>query len=208
VKSLDAFDWAQVEGDLDAQGNAMLSGLFTEPECLALADGLRSAPLLTDDLTALRAGLYERLVGTANRWEQALGRERRYPGSFVAFSRERCVAGQAVERTALRRLRAGEHRALHRDTEDDQSFPFQVSALLSRPESDFVGGELVMTEQRPRMQSRPMVLAPKQGDAVIFTAYGKPFRGTKGFYRVSLKHAVSRVRDGERVALELFFGGA
>jgi hypothetical protein len=227
VKSLDAFDWTQVEADLDIQGHATLRGLLTESDCEALADGRRDANAradtidlgslkqgrgelrrfrsgLPDELVALRTSLYGRLVGTANRWQDGLGEKRRYPERFGALLP--CATnGQPPERSALSRLRAGEHWGLHKDIEGEHPFALQVSALLSRPDRDFSGGEFVMTELRPRMQSRPIVVVPKQGDAVIFAADGRPFRGKRGCYRVSLKHAVSRIRSGERVALELLF---
>ena len=227
MKSLDAFDWTQVETELDNQGHATLPGLFTESECKALAEVRpdasaqahttnleslkqgrgelrRFASGLPEELAALRASLYRRLVGTANRWQDGLREKRRYPERFGALF-PRATNGQPQERSALSRLRAGEHWGLHKDIGGDHPFALQVSALLSRPDRDFSGGELVMTELRPRMQSRPIVVVPKLGDAIIFAADGRPFRGKKDFYRVSLKHAVSRIRHGERVALELLF---
>jgi hypothetical protein len=159
---------------------------------------------LPEDLAALRASLYGRLVGTANRWQEGLGEQRRYPERFGGLS-ARATVGQsaAPERSTLSRFCMGEHWGLHRDLDGERTFPLQVSVLLSRPDRDFAGGQFVMTEQRPRMQSRPIVIVPKQGDAIIFAADGRPVRGTKGLYRVSLKHAVSPVRSGERLALEL-----
>jgi hypothetical protein len=227
VKSLDAFDWTHVEAELDTQGHATLRGLLTTSECKTLADGVRDANAqaetidleslkqgrgelrrlrsgLPDELAALRAALYERLVGTANRWQDRLSDKARFPERFGALS-ARAANGHPSERSALSRLRAGEHWGLHKGLEGDHPFPLQVSALLSRPDRDFSGGEFVMTELRPRMQSRPIVVVPKQGDAILFAADGRPHRGTRGFYRVSLKHAVSRVRSGERMALELLF---
>jgi hypothetical protein len=201
VKSLDAFDWTHVETDLDMQGHATLRGLLTEPECKAVASQAdtmlrRFRSGLPPELAALRASLYGRLVATARRWQDGLGEKWRHPDA---------VNGHPTERSALSRLRAGEHWGLHKDIEGEHPFPLQVSALLSRPNRDFSGGELVMTELRPRMQSRPIVVVPEQGDAIIFAADGRPFRGKTGSYRVSMKHAVSRVRSGERVALELLF---
>jgi hypothetical protein len=231
VKDLDTFDWAHVEAELDVQGHATLPGLLTTAECDALAASFQDTNVLTEaidlesikqgrgelrrfrnrlegDLSALRASLYGRLVGTANRWQEAMGEKQRYPRSFSALTKQRYARAQPAERSALSRLHASDHWGLHQDTEDELSFPLQISTLLSRPGRDFSGGELVMTEQRPRMQSRPIVVVPKQGEAIIFAAYRRPFRGTKGFYRVSLKHAVSRVRSGHRVALELLFDAA
>jgi hypothetical protein len=227
VKSLDAFDWTHIETELDTQGHATLPGLLTESECEALAESRRDASAQADtinlgslkqgsgelrrfrnglpnELVALRASLYGRLVRTANRWLDGLDEKRRYPEHFGALS-PRATNGHLTERSALSRLRAGEHWGLHRDIDGEHPFALQVSALLSRPDRDFSGGEFVMTELRPRMQSRPIVVVPKQGDAIILAAGGRPFRGKRGFYRVSLKHAVSRIRSGERVALELLF---
>jgi len=227
VKSLDVFDWTHIETDLDTQGHAILRGLLTESECEALAEGHRGANAqadtvdlesieqgcgelrrfpsgLPEKLAALRASLYGRLAGTADRWRDGLGEKGRYPERFGALS-PRATDGHPSERSALSRLRTGEHWGLHVDLAGEHPFPLQVSVLLSRPERDFSGGEFVMTELRPRMQSRPIVVVPRQGDAIIFAAEGRPHRGTKGFYRVRLKHAVSRVRGGERVALELLF---
>ena len=227
MKSLAAFDWTHIETDLDIQGHATLRGLLTEPECKALAEGRRDENAQADtidleslgegrgelrrfrsglpqELAALRASLYGRLFATATRWQDGLGEKRRYPERFGAPS-PRATSGHPTERSALSRLRAGEHWGLHKDVEGEHPFPLQVSALLSRPDRDFSGGEFVMTELRPRMQSRPIVVVPKQGDAIIFAADGRPFRGKTGLYRVSLKHAVSRIRSGERIALELLF---
>jgi hypothetical protein len=228
MKSLDAFDWAHVGAELDIQGHATLRGLLAESECKALAEGARDTNAqadtidlesikqgcgelrrfrsgLPEELAVLRASLYERLVGTANRWQEGLSEKRRYPESFSALSAR---GTREHPLFSLSRLRTGEHWGLHKDLEGEHAFPLQVSALLSQPGRDFSGGELVMTEQRPRMQSRPIVVVPKQGDVIILAADGRPFRGTKGFYRVSLKHAVSRVRSGERVSLEMLFDGA
>jgi hypothetical protein len=227
VKRLDAFDWAHVEAELDVQGHATLRGVLTEAECRSLAEDRRDASSqadtvdlellelgrgelrrfrsgLPEELAALRASLYGRLVGTANRWQDGLGEKRRYPERFGAPP-PHAANEHSSERSALSRLRAGDHWGLHKDLEGDHPFPLQVSALLSRSHRDFSGGEFVMTELRPRMQSRPIVVVPAQGDAIIFAADGRPHRGAKGFYRVSMKHAVSRIRSGERVALELLF---
>jgi hypothetical protein len=227
VKSLDAFDWTKVETALDMQGHATLPGLLTESECKVLAEGRRGANALADtidleslkqgcgelrrfrnglpeELAALRANLYGRLIGTANRWQDGLREKGRYPVRFGVLS-PRAANGHPSDRSALSRLRAGEHWGLHKNVDAEHPFPLQVSALLSRPDQDFSGGEFVMTEVRPRMQSRPIVVVPKQGDAIIFAADGRPLRGKRGIYRASLKHAVSRIRSGERVALELLF---
>jgi uncharacterized protein len=229
VKNLDTFAWAHVAAELDVQGYAILRGLLAESECKVLAEGSWDAnaePIdlesikqgvgalrrfrrgLPEELAGLRASLYGRLVGTANRWQDGLSEQRRYPARFGSLS-ARVTEGHSPERSAaLSRLCVGEHWGLHKDLADEHAFPLQVSALLSQPGRDFSGGEFVMTEQRPRMQSRPIVVVPNQGDAIIFAADGRPVRGTRGLYRVSLKYAVSPVRSGERVALELRFGAA
>jgi hypothetical protein len=228
VKDLNMFDWVHVAAELDLQGHAALQGLLAESECRTLAEGLLEADAntidlesikqglgalrrfrrgLPEDLVALRAALYGRLVGTANRWQDDLSGQRRYPERFGGLS-PRVAKGHSPERSALSRFCTGEHWGLHRDLEGEQAFPLQVSVLLSHPDRDFSGGQFVMTEQRPRMQSRPIVVVPGQGDAIIFAADGRPVRGTKGLYRVRLKYAVSPVRRGERVALELRFDAA
>jgi hypothetical protein len=223
MKNLDTFDWAHIEAELDLHGHATLRGLLAESECRALAEGWANADAIDlesikqgrgtlrplrhgfpENLAALRASLYGRLVGTANRWQDVLSERRRYPERFGGRS-ARTAEGHSPERSGVSRLCVGEYWGLHKDVEGDHRFPLQVSVLLSRRGRDFSGGDLVMTEHRPRLQSRPIVVVPDQGDAVIFAADGRPIRGTKGFYRASLKYAVSPVRSGERVALELRF---
>ncbi|WP_408164310.1 2OG-Fe(II) oxygenase [Caballeronia jiangsuensis] len=134
--------------------------------------------------------------------------EYRYPAELEEFLRLNRTAGQVQQLSHLNRLGAGDYLALHQSSEGDHVFPLQVVALLSEPGKDFHGGEFVLTEQRPRMQSRPMVLPLGLGDMAIISTAHKPFRGTKGFYRVNLKHAISRVHRGERVGVALSFHDA
>jgi len=206
VKGLDAFEWAAVESELDIHGHSVLPGLLSAAECDTWATNSQEmGARLAGELGGLRALLYRKLVATANRWAEALGEERRYPEHFDALLTQREKSSLFAERPTLSHLRENEHRGLHQTSPKEPSFPLQISVLLSRPERDFSGGEFVLVEQRPRMQSRPIVVVPEQGDAIIFAAQRKPFRGSTGVYRVSLKHAVSRVHRGERVALELCF---
>lgn len=200
MKQLDRFDWKAIEAALDREGQAVLPGLFSAGECDALAD--------PPSLLGLRARLYEKLVPIANHWNEALGTTTRYPARLDQLLRKCRAAGQRTPQSAVVRLREGQHRPLMQDAEGDCVFPLQVAVLLTQPGLDFTGGEIVMTEQRPRMQSRPMVLSLQRGDAAVFAVHLRPFRGSKGFYRVNLRHAVSPVRRGERIALDLVFHNA
>ena len=168
----------------------MLRELLSHAECQQLA----KHPSLED----LRAELYEKLVPIANRWSETMGIETRYPARL----------DQRMPQSAVVRLGKGQHRPLMQNAEGDCVFPLQVTVLLSQPGRDFTGGELVMTEQRPRMQSRPMVVPLRRGDASVFAVHYRPVKGSKGFYRVNLRHAVSQVRSGERIAIDLLFHDA
>ena len=159
-------------------------------------------PLLLEDLRAL---FYRHLALVANRWSDVLGESHRYPEALGAFLAQTRKAGQFRALSSLSCLRQGDYHALHQRNDDQHIFPLQLVALLSEPGKDFTGGEFVMTEQRPRMQSRPMVLPLRKGDMAVIAVAQRPHKGTKGFYRVNLKHAISRVRSGERVGLDLLF---
>lgn len=137
-----------------------------------------------------------------------MGLEGRYPGDLDSFLKVGHRADQRRPQSAVSKLREGDYVALHQNAEGEKVFPLQAVVLLSEPGTQFSGGELAMTEQRPRMQSRPMVVPLRRGDAVVFAVQYRPFKGTKGFYRVNLKHAVSRVRSGERIAVELLLHDA
>lgn len=156
-------------------------------------------------LAAWRRAFYRALAPVANRWNEALGAAYRYPAELDAFAEQQRAAGQTRAQSYASRLRAGDFLALHQRSEGEPVFPLQVVALLSEPGNDFAGGEFVMTEQRPRMQSRPMVVPLGLGDAAIIGTAQRPFEGANGVYRVNLKHAISRVREGERVGIELAF---
>lgn len=226
---IERLDWAAIAAQLDAEGYALLPGLFdpvaarelvrqaTQLDAVrvSLASGnLGSGELIHFDATLpvplenLRAALYPHLAAIANRWNGILGVTGRYPAQLQDFLQRNREAGQTRTQSHLSRLGPEDHIALHQRNDGEVVFPLQLVALLSAPGLDFLGGEFVMTEQRPRMQSRPMVLPLALGDAALIATAERPFRGSKGFYRVNLKHAVSRVRQGERLGLELSFHDA
>jgi hypothetical protein len=163
---------------------------------------------LPELVTGLRAALYPPLAGIANRWAESLGSEVRYPDDHAAFL-ERCHrAGQTRPTPLLLQYGEGDYNCLHQDLYGEHVFPLQVAFLLSTPGRDFTGGEFVLTDQRPRMQSRAEVVTLGQGDGVIFPVHHRPVRGTRGFYRVNTRHGVSRVRSGHRQTLGIIFHDA
>lgn len=230
-KSVQELDWKQIEVDLDTRGNAVIEHLLTGAECQHLAmiypqdKPFRShiimarhgfgrgeykyfAYPLPDLLTHLRTELYARLVPTANRWNEDMGFAVRYPENHEAFI-ERChKAGQSKPTPLLLQYGAGDYNCLHQDLYGEHVFPIQVAILLSEPQKDFTGGEFVLTEQRPRMQSRPEVVSLRQGDAVAFAVHHRPVQGARGSYRVNLRHGVSLVRSGQRHTIGIIFHDA
>jgi hypothetical protein len=160
---------------------------------------------LPDLITGLRRAFYPYLAPIANRWAEALGEAGDYPSTHEAFL-ERCHdAGQTRPTPLLLKYDPGDYNCLHQDLYGDIVFPLQVAILLSRPGQDFTGGEFVLTEQRPRMQSRPEVVSLAQGEAVIFAVNHRPAQGSRGFYRVTMRHGVSRLRSGHRFTLGIIF---
>lgn len=222
--ALDHRDWDDIRLQLDAEGYALLPGLLGEGLARELAQralgstlwrgALGASDLLYFDtglpalLEQLRDALYRRLAVIANDWSETLGSARRYPPALVDFLERNRDAGQTRAQSHLSWLGAGDHVLLHQRDEGEQVFPMQVVAVLSEPGVDFQGGEFVMTEQRPRMQSRPMVLPLGLGDVAVIATSVRPFLGASGHYRVNLKHAISRVHEGERIGLELSFHDA
>jgi hypothetical protein len=226
-----AIDWARVSADLDVQGNAVIERLIAPAECDALAalypiDTIfRSRVVmerhgfgrgeykyfnypLPDLVGKLRTALYPRLAPIANRWNKIMGIDVRFPDNHAAFI-ERChAAGQRRPTPLLLQYGPDDYNCLHQDLYGEHVFPFQVTILLSQPGRDFTGGEFVLTEQRPRMQSRPEVVSLRQGDAVAFAVHHRPVRGTRGVYRLNLRHGVSRVRSGRRHTLGIIFHDA
>ena len=228
---VDALDWVQVTTDLDAQGCAVLKGLLSPNECQALAAlypddrNFRSKVVmgrhgfgrgeykyfsypLPDLIAGLRPALYARLCGIANRWNQTMGIDIRYPLAHEAFLKRCHDAGQVRSTPLLLQYGADDYNCLHQDLYGEHVFPLQVAILLSEPGRDFKGGEFVLTEQRPRMQSRPEVVPLKQGDAVAFAVHHRPVQGTRGFYRVNLRHGVSQIRSGHRHTVGVIFHDA
>jgi uncharacterized protein len=228
---VDAIDWPQATSELDAQGCAVLKGLLTPDECAALAamypddSHFRSRIVmgrhgfgrgeykyfsypLPDLIAELRPLLYQRLTGIANRWNEAMGIDIRYPASHAAFLKRCHEAGQTRPTPLLLQYEAGDFNCLHQDLYGEHVFPLQVAILLSKPGSDFAGGEFVLTEQRPRMQSRAEVVPLTQGDAVAFAVHHRPVQGTRGTYRVNMRHGVSRLRSGHRHTVGVIFHDA
>jgi hypothetical protein len=223
--------WTQISHDLDAEGNAIIKGLLSPDECdrvRALYEKeeiFRSRVVmerhgfgrgeykyfrypLPDLIAELRTSIYPHLVPVANAWNKAMGVDVRYPAQHAAYI-ERChQAGQDKPTPLLLKYGAGDYNCLHQDIYGELVFPLQVTILLSEPNSDFTGGEFVMTEQRPRMQSRPIVVPLLKGDAVVFAVRHRPVQGKKGWYRVNLRHGVNRLRSGNRHTLGIIFHDA
>lgn len=226
-----ALDWQHVLEELDAQGNATLNHILTPDECRKLAslyqreDSFRSTVVmqkhgfgrgeyryfkypLPDIIASLRTAVYPLLVPLANRWNEAMGIPISYPEEHADYL-ERChQAGQNRPTPLLLRYGTDDYNCLHQDLYGEHVFPLQLTILLSEPNKDFTGGEFVMTEQRPRMQSRPIVVSLRQGDAVLFAVRNRPVSGRKSVYRVNLRHGVSRIRSGQRFALGIIFHDA
>jgi uncharacterized protein len=225
------FEWSRIGEELDTQGFAVLDGLLARQDCRALAqlypqDALfRSrivmarhgfgrgeykyfASPLPDLVGELRTALYPPLAEIANRWTAAMGAEARYPADHAAFLRRCHEAGQTRPTPLLLRYGPGDFNCLHQDVYGEHVFPLQVAILLAEPGQDFTGGEFVLTEQRPRMQSRAAVVPLRRGDGVVFAVHHRPVRGSKGTYRVTMRHGVSVVRSGERHTLGIIFHDA
>jgi len=225
------FDWARIGAELDTQGCAILPALLSVTECADLAARYGEDPLfrskvvmarhgfgrgeykylaypLPEPVAALRMMLYPPLAAIANRWNQATGVETRYPEVHADYIARCHAAGQTRPTPLLLRYGVGDYNCLHQDLYGEEVFPLQATVLLSAPGRDFTGGEFVLTEQRPRMQSRVEVVPLTQGDAVIFAVNRRPVQGGKGVYRVAMRHGVSRLRSGHRTTLGLIFHDA
>ena len=228
-----ALDWPAIEATLDRSGVAVLGTLLDPEACRRTAslyddaEGGRfrsrvvmarhgygqgeykyfAAPL-PPLVASLRAALYGRLAPVANRWSEAMGAAARYPDDHDAFLARCHAAGQSKPTPLLLRYGAGDYNCLHQDLYGEHAFPLQVVVLLSAPGDEFEGGELVLTEQRPRMQSRAEVVQLRQGEAAAFAVNQRPVQGSRGAYRVTMRHGVSRVRRGDRRTLGLIFHDA
>jgi len=226
-----AIDWGRVSQDLDAYGSAVVERLLSPEECRDLIalypaeDLFRSRVVmarhgfgrgeykyfqypLPDTIAGLRTAVYPRLAPIANRWNEAMGMDVRYPEEHADFIARCHEAGQRKPTPLLLRYEAGDYNCLHQDVYGEHVFPLQLAILLSEPGRDFTGGEFVMTEQRPRMQSRAEVVPLRQGDGVVFAVHHRPVRGSRGVYRVNLRHGVSRVRSGHRHTVGIIFHDA
>jgi hypothetical protein len=228
---LNEIDWERVGGELDARGCAVIESLISEADCDALAAlypadaPFRSRVVMARHgfgrgeykyfryplpplVARLRAALYGPLAGIANRWNAAMGSEVRYPGAHPAFIRRCHRAGQRRATPLLLQYGADDYNCLHQDLYGEHVFPLQLTILLSAPGRDFTGGEFVLSEQRPRMQSRAEVVPLGKADAVVFAVSERPVRGARGVYRVKLRHGVSRVRSGRRHTAGIIFHDA
>jgi hypothetical protein len=226
-----ALDWMAIGASLDVAGSATTGALLSAEECTALArtyasdTGFRSRVVMSRHgfgrgeykyfayplpgaVAELRTVLYPALAGIANRWNEAMGIGVRYPGAHADYLARCHKAGQSKPTPLLLQYGAGDYNCLHQDLYGELVFPLQLTILLSRPGIDFTGGQFVLTEQRPRMQSRAEVVELAQGEAVIFPVHHRPVQGTRGPYRVNMRHGVSRLRSGRRHTLGIIFHDA
>lgn len=231
AERIQAIDWQRVSNDLDAQGSAVIERLITQEECHMLSglyssDGIFRSRIvmsrhgfgrgeykyfsypLPEMISEMRTSIYPHLVSIANRWNTAMKTDVLYPANHAEFIARCHNAGQLRPTPLLLQYEKDDFNCLHQDLYGEHVFPFQVTALLSEPGKDFTGGEFVLTEQRPRMQSRAEVIQLKQGDAVVFAVHNRPVQGTRGVYRVNLRHGVSRLRSGHRHTLGIIFHDA
>jgi hypothetical protein len=224
-------DWQRIGAELDAHGCAHIPNVLAPADCALLAGAYDDAALfrsrivmarhgfgrgeyqyfrypLPDLVAGLREALYPPMAAIANRWHAALGIDVRFPPSHAHFLARCHAAGQARPTPLLLRYDAQDYNCLHQDLYGEHVFPLQAVFLLSRPGVDFTGGEFVLTEQRPRMQSRVEVVPLAQGDCVIFPVHHRPVQGSRGICRVNLRHGVSRIRHGRRHTLGIIFHDA
>ena len=227
----DAIDWARLEQQLDQDGCALIrsfldhrtcdeiSALYDRPEpfrskVVMARHGFGQGEYkyftypLPEPVVRLRSALYPRLVPIANRWYESMGLPTRFPESHEAFLQRCHAAGQERPTPLLLQYGPQDYNCLHQDLYGEHVFPLQVAILLSEPGQDFTGGEFVLTEQRPRMQSRPQVIGLKKGDALIFAVNQRPVKGVRGYYRVTMRHGVSRLHSGKRHTLGIIFHDA
>ena len=226
-----AIDWEAVSAQLDYEGYAVVRGLLDPDACRAYAaayddEGRYRSRVVMErhgfgkgeykyfayplpaQLARLRSELYSPLARVANRWHQSMGMEARFPHEHAQFIARCHAAGQERPTPLILQYREGDYNCLHQDLYGEHVFPLQVAVLLSQPGIDFTGGEFVLTEQRPRMQSRAEVVPLQQGDAVIFPVNHRPVHGTRGVYRVNMRHGVSKIRSGHRHTLGIIFHDA
>nr|WP_313014067.1 2OG-Fe(II) oxygenase [Brucella intermedia] len=227
-QNIPAYDWQKIGAELDQFGATILQNIISPQDCREIASGYHTLAAFRTVISMrkhgfgrgeykyyanpipaliwnLRQKLYFQLAPIANRWSERLGSDVRFPPTHDAFL-ERChAAGQTRPTPLILQYVEGDYNCLHQDIYGDIAFPLQVAILLSEPERDFTGGEFVLTEQRPRMQSRAEVVPLRQGDGVVFAANDRPMQGTRGDYRVKMRHGVSRIRSGKRHTLGIIF---
>ncbi|HMG02635.1 MAG TPA: 2OG-Fe(II) oxygenase [Edaphobacter sp.] len=231
TEKIASLDWARIANDLGEQGYAATGQLLSEDECRTLASGydqptqFRSRIVMARHgfgrgeyqyysyplpalIEELRGALYPQLAPIANEWSRALGQSTVYPAEHRQFQQLCHQAGQTRPTPLLLKYQQGDYNCLHQDLYGELVFPIQVAFLLSEPGRDFAGGEFVLTEQRPRMQSRVSVVPLRQGEAVLFAVNHRPQRGTRGVYRVAMRHGVSPIRLGHRFTLGVIFHDA
>jgi len=231
VDRVAALDWSAVAAQLDQFGCATTGPLLSADECAAISCRYEDDKLyrsrvimarhgfgrgeykyfaypLPEIVASLRASLYPPLAEIANRWNEQMGVDQRFPGNHAAYLKRCHAAGQTHPTPLLLQYGGGDYNCLHQDVYGELVFPLQVAFLLSRPGQDFSGGEFVLTEQRPRMQSRAEVVPLRQGEGVIFPVHHRPVQGTRGVYRVNMRHGVSRLREGRRHTLGIIFHDA
>jgi len=224
-------DWARVGADLDAKGFAVMPQLLTPGACREIAamydddrrfrtrivmarHGFGSGEYkyfdypLPDRIGELRIALYPEFARIANRWNMEMSIDVQYPKTHAEFLKRCHEAGQSRPTPLLLQYVAGDYNCLHQDLYGEHVFPLQVAILLSEPGRDFEGGEFILTEQRPRMQSRAAVVPLRQGDGVVFAVHHRPVRGTRGTYRVNLRHGVTEIRSGQRHTVGIIFHDA
>jgi hypothetical protein len=223
--------WIRIATELDADGSSVLRKLMSTEECDSVAalyaeeSGFRSRVVMARHgfgsgeykyfsyplpglVGELRTYIWTQLAPIANRWNEALNIDIRYPDAHADFIARCHGAGQVRPTPLMLDYSAGDYNCLHQDLYGEHVFPMQLAILLSEPQKDFDGGEFVLTEQRPRMQSRAQVVPLRKGDAVIFAVHQRPVMGTRGYYRVNMRHGVSRIRSGHRRTLGIIFHDA
>jgi hypothetical protein len=228
---LACLDWREIAAQLDTDGCAVLEAVLGSEECRILAAAYADDVLfrsrvvmgrhgfgrgeykyfaypLPEPVAGLRGALYPHLAAVANRWNERMAIATRFPPDHASFLQRCHAAGQRKPTPLLLQYGAGDYNCLHQDLYGEHVFPLQATILLSARGEDFAGGEFVLTEQRPRMQSRAEVVPLGRGDVVIFPVHHRPVRGTRGDYRVNMRHGVSRIRDGRRHTLGIIFHDA
>jgi hypothetical protein len=231
TERVEAVDWQRVSKDLDAEGNSVIKCVFSPDECDEVCTLYDRDELFRSKVVMERHGfgrgeyryfryplpnliqerrteIYPRLTTIANRWHEAMGIHIRFPATHKEYLQRCHAAGQNKPTPLILKYGPDDYNCLHQDLYGKHIFPLQVAVLLSEPDKDFTGGEFVMTEQRPRMQSRPIVVPLRKGDGVVFAVHHRPVRGKRSVYRVNLRHGVSRIYSGSRSTLGIIFHDA